>query len=364
MHFINTFTFIQNKQNIYKLSNMFNYTIYGVILESDLDIPMLVGAETGEKADIFLRETVFSEDERRLYIEEETVLGEKLSFFSNDDLICVMKNGNTILYEPLADSDIDRVRAFILGYGMAMLFLQRKMLAVHCSGIRFDDKAIMISGGSGSGKSSLARQFLEHGYGLMADDMMVAGSIKVRDTGMENETGQRNENETRQQNESETGLQDENGIRQQNETETGTQDKTEIVLAYPAFPSTKLCADMVVRKGIYTEGLQLITENKDKYLVPYEGDFSCEPARLEALCVIVVLAPEADVEILEVTGTDKLRLLIDNLFIDRSIMFYSNNPLAVSLAAQLASHIRVIVVGRPDGRDTTLEQYEGLKKIL
>ena len=287
---------------------------------------MLAGADAGEKADILLKSTAFSEEDRRLCLEEETFLGDDLSFFCNDDLICVIKNGKTILYESMPDGDIDRIRAFILGYGMAMLFLQRKMLAVHCSGIRYGDRAIMLSGGSGSGKSSLARQFLEHEYGLMADDMMVAGMIKVSDTDPEN--------------------------------------KTETVFAYPAFPYTKLCADMVARKGIDTEGLHHITENKDKYLVPYKGNFSTEPARLEALCVIVVLAPEADVEILEVSGADKLRLLIDNLFIDRSIMFYNNNPLAVSLAAQIAAHIRVIVIGRPDGRDTTLEQYEGLKKIL
>lgn len=329
---------------------MFNYKIYGVILESDLEIPMLVRADKGEKADIFLKETIFSEDDRKLYLEEETVLGDDLSFFCNDDLICVIKTGKTILYESMPDGDIDRIRAFILGYGMAMLFLQRKMLAVHCSGIRYGDKAIMISGGSGSGKSSLARQFLEHGYGLMADDMMVAGAIKIPDT--------ESENTTKIGNKSKAEIENSPG----NKTGSGIQNET--VLAYPAFPAAKLCADLVARKGIDTEGLYHITENKDKYLVPYEGDFSCESARLEALCVIVVLAPEADVEILEVSGADKLRLLIDNLFIDRSIMFYNNNPLAVSVAAQLAAHIRVIVVGRPDGRDTTLEQFEGLKKIL
>lgn len=317
---------------------MFNYKIYGVILESDLDIPMLVRAEAGEKADIFLREAVFSENERNLYLEEGTVLGDDLSFFCNDDLICVIKNGNTILYESLPGGNADRVKSFILGYGMAMLFLQRKMLAVHCSGIRFGEKAIMISGGSGSGKSSLARQFLEHGYGLMADDMMVAGLVKMSDTKLQNDE----------------------------EDRSRTEDETETVLAYPAFPATKLCADLMARNGIDTEGLHHITENedKDKYLVPYEGDFSCDPASLEALCVIGVLASEAEVEVLEVFGVSKLKLLIDNLFIERSIMFYKNNPVTVSLAAQLAAHIRVIVVGRPDGRDTTEEQYGKLINVL
>ncbi|MBP5330945.1 MAG: hypothetical protein J6Y89_03750, partial [Lachnospiraceae bacterium] len=180
-------------------------------------------------------------------------------------------------------------------------------------------KAIMISGGSGAGKSSLARQFLEHGHQLMADDMMVAGVGRM--------------------------------------AVAGTAD---IALAYPAFPATKLCSDLVERENIDTTGLRHITENKDKFLLPYKGDFSCEPAELEALCVIAVLAPEAAVEVVEVSGVDKMKLLIDNLFIDRSIMFDGNNPLAVSLAAQLASHIRVIVVGRPNGKDTTLEQYEKL----
>ena len=107
-----------------------------------------------------------------------------------------------------------------------------------------------------------------------------------------------------------------------------------------------------------------LNENKDKYLVPYEENFSCDSVPIEALCVIGVLASGADVEVMEVFGVSKLKLLIDNLFIERSIMFYENNPLAVSLAARLAEQIRVIVIGRPDGRDTTEEQYEKLMKVL
>ena len=303
---------------------MFNYKIYGVVLGSDIEIPQLIPAAEDEKAEIFLKKADFSEEERRKHTEEYSIIGKELSSFYNEVLICVVEHGERILYEPMPCSDMNNVRAYILGYGLSMLFLQRKKLAVHCSGIRMGDKAIMISGGSGAGKSSLTRQFLSNGYQLMADDVMIAGVEKMIRDGQE----------------------------------------TEKALAYPAFPFTKLCADVVEREHIDTNGLEHITENKDKYLIPYDGSFSCEPAELEALCILVVLAPEAEVQTKEIKGVGKLKLLIDNLFIGRSIMFYENNPLAVSLAAQLASHIRVILIGRPDGKDTTREQYQALMKKL
>ncbi len=290
------------------------YRIYGAILESDIEIPYLVKAE--DAADIFFVRKDFSDEEKKALTREYVVLGKDHSSFYNDELICAVEGGERVLYEPAPGADPDRIRSFLLGYGLAMLFLQRGKLAIHCSGVRMGDKAVLVSGRSGAGKSTLTRQFLEHGYKLMADDMIVAGL--------------------------------ENGM----------------ALVYPAFPAAKLCADVIEQKGIDTQGLMHITENKDKYIVPYEDEFSCEPAELGLLCIIAVLSPEAEAEMMELRGAEKLKMLIDSLFIERSIMFSGNNPVTVALAAELASKIRVILIGRPDKKNTASQLFEIVEKAL
>ena len=295
---------------------MFYYRIYGVILGSETELPWLVSAGADAWADIYIRKKHFSAEERTACTAEYSVIGKERSSFYNDTLICLAEGGTTISYEPAEGAPEETVAAFLLGYGLAMLFLQRNRLAVHCSGVAKDGRALMISGRSGAGKSSLTNRFLEHGYRLMADDMMMAGV------------------------------------------------EGNIAMAYPAFPYTKLCADLIERRGFDKNLLTHIDEGKDKYLVPYEGEFFCKSEPLAALCVIAVLAEGAPVQTCEVDGIEKLRLVIDNLFIDRGIMFYESNPLVVLLAAELAAHIRVILVGRPEGLDTTEEQYTKVIKIL
>ncbi len=295
---------------------MFFYRIYGVVLGSETEFPWLVPAGENAQASVFIRKKIFSDKERAECMAEYSVLGKERSSFYNDTLICLIENGTTISYETLAGASEETAEAFVLGYGLAMLFLQRGKLAIHCSGIIKDGKALMISGRSGAGKSSLTNRFLEHGFRLMADDMMVAGIDNER------------------------------------------------ALAYPAFPYAKLCADLIERRAISTERLTRIDEDRNKYLVPYHGKFSCEPEPLAALCVIAVLPRDAEVQTHELEGVEKLKMIVDCLFIDRSIMFYEKNPLVVLLAAQLAAHIRVILIGRPDGIDTTEEQYEKLSKVL
>ena len=295
---------------------MFYYRIYGVILGSDTGFPWLVSAGDNTNASVFIRKKHFSDAEKAACTAEYSVIGKERSSFYNDTLICLIENGTTISYETLAGAAEETAQAFILGYGLAMLFLQRGKLAVHCSGIVKDKKALMISGMSGAGKSSLTDRFLEHGFRLMADDMMVAGV------------------------------------------------ESEAAYAYPAFPYTKLCADLLRRRSVNTDSLMRIDEDREKYLVPYKGTFSCEPEPLVALCVIAVLGKGAEVRTHEVEGIEKLKIIIDSLFIDRSVMFSESNPLVVLLAAQLAAHIRVILIGRPEGVDTTEEQYEQLMKMI
>lgn len=66
------------------------------------------------------------------------------------------------------------------------------------------------------------------------------------------------------------------------QTFSGKKDSRELALVYPAFPYQKLCRDAAVRRGYALEKLLYINEEKDKFLVPWKGDFLTEPEPVQA----------------------------------------------------------------------------------
>lgn len=197
---------------------MYYYRIYGQKIESDIDFRQLVKDDTLDQASITIRKGEMPEN----IIEEMkisyTALSKTESWFYNRTLRCLIRNGNEIIYAPFKNINEQYLRTYILGYGLSMLFLQRKKLAIHSSGVRKGKNAILISGVSGAGKSTLTTRFLENGYNFMADDITVVD--------YENED----------------------------------------CFAYPCFPFQKLCRNVVEQKKLNTDDLIYIDEDKDKYL--------------------------------------------------------------------------------------------------
>ena len=138
---------------------------------------------------------------------------------------------------------------------------------MHCSVIASDEGAILISGESGSGKSTLTNAFLSDGWKFMADDMAY---VKTKEGGE--------------------------------------------VVVYPAFPYQKLCRDAALRKGYNLDELIYLGEEKDKFFVPYQGDFVTHEMPVKAL-VVLMLAAVDEVSVSEITGMNKFMACANNLFL-------------------------------------------------
>ena len=52
-------------------------------------------------------------------------------------------------------------------------------MTLHASAVAVDGGAVLLAGGSGAGKPSLAAAFVQRGYGLLADD--IAGVVVDRE---------------------------------------------------------------------------------------------------------------------------------------------------------------------------------------
>lgn len=295
---------------------MFYYRLYGSVIESDLEFFQLVKDTTKLESDILIKHGNVPENIIEMMSDRYTYMTKDFCWFHNDTVICWVKNGRELFYEAKEDANFQYLKTYILGYGLSMLFYQRGQLAVHCSGISVNGNGILISGQSGSGKSTLTGKFLEKGCGFLADDILVTSC---------------------------------------------TQDGQ---FAYPAFPYQKLCRDVVENRGLDESKLIYIDEQKDKFLVPFEGEFSLEPKPLKAMVVLNVIPNGFPVSVEEIKGISKLQMILQNLFLRMEILFRDNNPYAVQMASELAGTVTIVVVNRPEGVDTVNEQYNLLMEKL
>lgn len=202
---------------------MYYYKIYGQYVISDLEMPRLQSADPAD----CVEDHSISVLQGAMPAPYDQMPGKSyqfssdIGFLSNDGCNLLVLNGQKIIYQIKPNPYSKSLVSYILGFGMAMLFLQRKQLAFHCSCVFKNGRAVLIGGPSGSGKSTITNMLLKKGFELMADDMTVVDPLHF--------------------------------------------DRP---MVYPAFPYQKLCRNVVEEQKLDTNTLEYIKGKKDKYLVP------------------------------------------------------------------------------------------------
>lgn len=288
------------------------YMIYGKKVYTDLCFPQLVEIPMLKKedADIEICAGSIPEEIKALEKEKNWEFGEKLSWLINLTCWFTVESGRKITYELKNGGREDYLKTYLLGYGLSMLHLQRGEMAIHCSALEKDGRAVLVAGNSGSGKSTTTTALLEAGFSLMADDMAIVG---VRDNK---------------------------------------------AICYPAFPYQKLCRDVAEERNYDLEELIYIDEDKDKFLVPFEGEFDVAG---KELCAIFFLCRQKESEDLitrEVEGLDKFHICVNNLFLEELLGAEKYSPAVGSKCLEIASRVKVYLIGRPVEGDTVHERTE------
>lgn len=293
------------------------YRIYGNVLCSQLELPQLL--TTGEQtADIELLVMPLERKTEKLtdcFVDKVT---RDRIYFCNQVGVFEITEGRRIAICPNPDVETEKLIPFVLGYGMAMLFWQRGMHAIHCSAVEYNGKSILIAGYSGSGKSTLTSRLLDNGFRLLADDVAI---LKSR--------------------------------------------QGEKVTVYPAFPQQKLCRDAVIRNKYDVNELWYIDEDKDKFAVA-RRDIFCEKAtELVGVIYLSVNANTEHVEFCEIKGHAKLISILENHFLFP--MFRQNQVFSsedMSCCLWIAQSVPMYSVKRPEGIDSTLEQLSYIKELM
>lgn len=296
----------------------YSYRLYGLRIKTDLEFPQLV-AEDAETVTEPVPEIRIEEGEIPEEILREPTrkydFGPDRSFLSNRTMWMVAEQGNSIRYRRKEGGNPFYMRTYLLGYGMAMIAMQRGQLAIHCSAVADAQGAVLIAGESGAGKSTVTTMLLEQGYELMADDMAVV--------------------------------------------EPGT-DRTYV---YPAFPYQKLCRNVATEQGYDLEKLLYINEEKDKFLVPYRGTFSTEKRPVKAF-IMLGLTEGEHVQAGEIAGIRRFPVYADNLFLRHLLKQEKYRPQIGAKCIAMAATVPTFYIVRPAEGDSTSEVSQTLQKIL
>ena len=298
-------------------NSVYWYQIYNNTVCSQVELPQLLTTEERRK-DI---EIVVMPLERKApkltdcFVDKVT---RERIYFCNQVGVFEITNGDRIAVCPNSGATMDKLTPFILGYGIAMLFWQRRMHAIHCSAVELDGKALLIAGHSGSGKSTLTSRLIENGFRLMVDDVAIIRS-----------------------------------------------KPGEAVMVYPAFPQQKLCRDAVIRNRLDIKELWYIDEDKDKFALPRLNSFCNTETKLAGMICLGVQESIGQIECCELTGHSKLISVLENHFLFP--MFRQNqvfSPEDMASCLWLAQSVPMYSIRRPIGIDSTKEQVQYIRKHI
>lgn len=151
------------------------YHLYGVTLESDLDLPEVPRAPATADPAASIRLGVVETDG----LPGGRMLGPYLSaapralWFSVPEVArFVVRDGREIIVDPHPFVDEDTLRAYLLGSALGAMLHQRGLIVLHGNAIRIGDGCLVCVGPSGAGKSTLAAEFMRRGYRILSDDVV------------------------------------------------------------------------------------------------------------------------------------------------------------------------------------------------
>lgn len=277
------------------MNTFYTYKAFDLIIQSTFIIPEFIESEG--IPDVLIKSGTVPEElslEAKKGVNFQATKDEFLLKIDNLANYYVI-NGSEIIVESLKENAEKEVRLFLLGSVFGALFLQRGLLPIHGSAIKFKNSVCIFSGISGVGKSSLAAIFIKKGFLFLADDISVI-----------------NHN----------------------------------MNVVPSFPNIKLWKDILKKLEIDEKTLSLIRPEIKKYHLPIENQFFKEPLPFDKIFIISTKnTPGFEFE--ELTGLQKFNAIYSNTYRFRFIEGLQKQVDHFQLLNKLLPNIKAYVVSRP-----------------
>lgn len=297
---------------------MWYYYIYGLQIESEIPLELIDEDRKMDTIDLVIRNENFTELKKTLakqdgiYYKEsgyhETIVYYKGTCFYK------MMNGNCILIDRDQQANPLAVSTFIIGPVLGEILVQRNILTLHGSAVSLNNDTYIISGFSGSGKSTVALEFLKHGYHFLSDDIVPIKSVNHQ------------------------------------------------FMAIPSYPLQKICYDAAIKNKIDLENSILINKERRKYAIRRHNIYCDKP---KAIDVLVSLSIYSGNQILvnEVQNTQKIELLIKNLYCYGKYQRQSMKPELFVQCLEICKKTRIIEVSRPEKGCSPEDVYQQIQDI-
>lgn len=244
------------------------YRVYGLNIKSDIKIDEFAEIEKNDNIDINVK---YDEPPEELI---HRFTGECSYFKAKDKFVfdiggigtyCIF-NGNLITYKPYQNADSYYVKIFITCSCMGAVMIQRNKLAIHGGTVEMNNKAVIVTGDKGAGKSSLTIGLRKKGYKFISDDI---AAIDFKDNQ---------------------------------------------IVVNPGAPFQKLCEDAAINMGYNIKDyFSFMSDEQIKYVIPAEEDYKKSDTELGAIFEIEK-GDVSEVIIQEITSSNKLGKIIDNLY--------------------------------------------------
>lgn len=292
----------------FPIKKRYKYSAFGFIISSELELPELIACEGQEDVCITFGE-VPAIIENPIEVTPKYQISETEFLLTNKTADYHVKEGKSIVINVHEDADPVYLKAYLMAIVFGALLIQRGLIPIHGCAVVINGKAVIFTGTSGAGKSTLCSAFRKKSFEYMSDDITAISF---------NEEG--------------------------------------IPVVHPSFPLQKISKETAKMLKISTDGLNY-NKIEDKYVIVSEDLFRNEQVPLAAIFEIYK-DDVRRVEKIEVTGTEKLRAIIDNIYYFAIRKRMGIDPEFFEKLTQLANAISFHYLVRPYKRKATKYQIK------
>lgn len=275
---------------------MHYYRAFGLTIESEIELPKLLIQEQSDTTDIHIvygsvRIPDSTDDGHAQHCQLDN--GDLLLDITDVARFRISKN--TIIIDVESSADMQTVRLYLLGSGLGALMLQRGNLLLHGNAININGKAVIVVAKSGVGKSTLAGEFFNRGYSLLADDVCCV---------------------------------DKNGLIQ------------------PSYPYLKIWNDSIKNLKLKDQNIERIREQDDKYYYPVRELFQKNALPVSSIYILNKVNI-AELETFNVVGFKKVQRLKNHLYRPLYSKVLGINQQLILQLSKIAQAVPVSYIARP-----------------
>ena len=284
------------------------YKAFQLRVAADLEFPELLAAEPGEPDVVFRREEIARDEPLAGWKNQLCADG---SFTVEDQAVnfrMVVRDNATVVYDAAAEWMEPDGRTHLLSHGFAALMYLRGHVPLHANVLRAPSRnyCIAIAGARGAGKSTTSLKLMGRGWRLVSDDLCV------------------------------------------------TRLDPAAATALPGFPRLKLWPSTLAAFGYEAAEYSRLWRGQEKRHFPLDRKyFDAAEAPLSDVFVLEASAKSESVTARGVVGLEKVMLLRPHLMAAASQGVDQDPGRLLSLVARLSQFVRLTVVQRPIGKDST-----------